>query len=142
MKLDIMKKFVALTVILSLISFSCQREDEILGIWTRKGDDLAGMKVQVIKKGNILNGVIVFSTNYAKSSGFFENDIKWKGIKNIEGNNFEFEDLAKTVDNYGNIIEVYYDQARLIVENDTIYIRGYTKGREKIGTEQIWIKEK
>lgn len=137
-----MKKFVILILSLSLIVLSCQREDEIIGTWVRTGDELSGMKVQVIKQGNILNGVIVYSTNYTKSKGFIENDIKWKGIKNIEGKNFEFEDLAKTVDNYSIIIDVDYSLARLIIENNIIYIRMYTKGTEQIGTEQIWIKEK
>ena len=140
--MDIMKNFLALILSLSLILLSCQRKDEVIGVWVRQGDLLSGMKVQVIKKGNIINGVIVYTTDYTKSSGFIENDIKWKGIKNVEGNDFEFYDLAKSVNNNGDIIEVYYDRARLIVENNIIYIRGYTKGRETIGTEQIWIKEK
>lgn len=137
-----MKKIILLILSLSLCFVSCQRDDEIIGVWVRKGDEFSGLKVEVIKKGNILNGVIIYSTNATKKSGFIINDVKWKGIKNIEESNYEFEDLMKGVDYYGNIRNIEYSLARLEVENNIIRIRQYTKGIEIIGTEQIWVKEK
>lgn len=125
-----------------LILISCQKNDKINGIWTRQGDRLMGMKIEIIKKGDVSNGIIIYIPDSIKMSGFEVNDIKWKGIKHIEDNYYEFEDLGKETDYFGKITKVRYDLTRLIVSNDTIRIRGYTKGEEIVGTEQIWVKSK
>jgi hypothetical protein len=137
-----MKKIIVLFLGLSLIFLSCHRDDIIIGIWERKEDAFSGMKVEVKKIGDVVNGAIIYSPSYATTSGFMVNDIKWKGIKKIEGKYYEFEDLEKAVDREGNIRTINYDLARLVIENDIIKIIMYTKGAEIIGTEQIWVKTK
>ena len=135
-------KYNFLLLCLSILLLSCQRDDRIKGIWVRQGDLFAGIKVEVKKTGEIVNGTIVSCPDSLLSYGITLNDVKWKGIKKLEGNNYEFEDLGKSVDYNGNIISTRYSLARLLIENDTIKIRLYVKGDEQIGTEQIWIRAK
>ena len=137
-----MKKNIILFLSLTIIFLSCQRNDKIIGVWEREGDAFAGMKVEVIRSGNNLNGIIIYSPEYSKTRGFVENDIKWKDIKNIEVDSYEFKSLQKTTDNYGNIINVDYVLTRLEIKNNIIKTRLYSKGSENIGTEQIWIRVK
>jgi len=137
-----MKTRVLLFLSLNAIFICCQRESKIVGIWERKGDSFSGMKIEVKKTGEIVNGIIIYSPDTAQRGGFFKNDIKWKIIKKIDGNNYEFEDLMKFTDNFGKIMSFRYDLARLIISKDTIKIIMYTKGEEIMGTEQIWIKTK
>lgn len=137
-----MKKIIISVISLTLIYISCQQDHKIVGTWVRQDDAFAGMKVKVNKIGNVTNGKIIYLPNSMKMTGFEINDIKWKGIKNIEGNYFEFEDLVKGVDKYGNVGRVDYALTRLLISNNVIKIRVYAKGEEIIGTEQIWVREK
>jgi len=123
--------------ILSIFLFaSCQKEDKLIGTWERYGDDLAGMKVKVVKEGETMKGVIVFMPYKHR---FVEGDIKWKNIKKITKNKYEFEDLYKIADNWENIVEINYHWTSIeLVSEDEIYTRRFAKGSESVGTEQKW----
>ena len=137
-----MRKIIILVFSLSIILSSCQINEKVIGVWVRTGDSFAGMKVEVKKIGDVTNGTIIYCPNSMKRSGFINGDIKWKGILQIEGNNYEYTDLMKKVNQYGTILDVSYDIARMVITKDMIKIRMYTKGTESMGTEQIWLREK
>ena len=125
---------------LSLLLFSsCQNNDRIIGSWERYGDDWAGMKVKVVKEGEHLKGMVIFVTEANKLGGFAEGDVKWKSMKRMDRNKYEYEDLLKSVDRLGTIIETRYDLMNLeLVSENEVSSRAFAQGDEWIGTEQKW----
>ena len=122
-----------------ILLFSCKKSDQINGIWERQNDFFKGMRVEIKSLNDYPNGLIIFSPDSAILGGFVTADVKWKDIRKLNDKNYEFEDLTKSVDDLGKIHETEYSLSRLVFLNDSIItIRGYTKGKEWIGTEQTW----
>lgn len=129
-----------LLILFSILYFSsCQKNDKLIGTWERYGDALAGMKIQVVKEGESFKAAIIYATDSNKLVGFVEGDIKWKNIKNTDENKYEFEDLAKEEVMFTDKFEPSYSLSYLeIISDDEIHTRGFSKGRELVGTEQKW----
>ncbi|MDP1623783.1 MAG: hypothetical protein Q8M08_15765 [Bacteroidales bacterium] len=118
---------------------SCKKEDKLVGNWERYGDRFEGMKIHVVKEGESFKASIVFVTDSIKLGGFVVGDIKWKNIKKITDNKYEFEDLAKKQSIYTDKFEPSYVLANLeMITDDEIHTRNFSKGLEAIGTEQTW----
>lgn len=136
-------KNVILLVFLFVVLTSCRKEETLRGVWTRIDDPFTGMKIEVVNVGDILHGKIIEVNGTSRIYGFAEGDIKWKEIRHIGDNKYEYYDLMKSVDMLGNIKRTSYDPALLTKVNDTlIEIRMYAKGLELLGTEQRWVKVK
>jgi hypothetical protein len=133
-----------LVLVSIFILSSCQNNDKLIGTWERYGDELAGMKVKVEKEGDRIIGTIIYSTDKCKQGGFLEGDVKWKSIKEITYNKYEFEDLRKHAkhDRYGNFQKVSSSSYNLknleFVSENEIYMISFVSGEVKIGDKQSW----
>ena len=61
-----MKRINILILSLILVIISCQRKENLIGVWVRTGDAFAGLKVEVKKIGNVTNGVIIYCPSSIK----------------------------------------------------------------------------
>ena len=113
----------------------------MIGKWERFGDPLAGMTIEITNIGGSFKAEIITSPDNVLERGFFAGDIKWRDIKKIDDNKYEYVDLKKTAIPYSDPIRFQSDNglARLEFESDTIIkTRIFAKGNENYGAETIW----
>jgi len=129
-------------ILFNLLLFtSCNNQDKLVGKWERYGDPLAGMTIEITNIGGSFKAEIIASPDSVQQRGFFVGDIKWRDIKKIEENKYEYVDLKKTAIPYSEPIRFQSENglARLEFENDTIIkTRIFAKGNEAYGAETIW----
>ncbi len=125
-----------LTLILITVTFGCQNRNPLEGEWERYGDDFAGMRILIENHDGSFKAEIIQIND--RIEGFEVGDIKWKNIKQINENQYEFEDLGKDVIAKG-VYKGSYDPCRLeLISNMEIRTRLFSKGTEIIGTETKW----
>ena len=132
---------ITITLICILICSSCNHQDKLIGKWERFGDPLAGMTIEITNIGGSFKAEIITSPDNVLERGFFAGDIKWRDIKKIDDNKYEYVDLKKTAIPYSDPIRFQSDNglARLEFESDTIIkTRIFAKGNENYGAETIW----
>lgn len=129
-------------VLLNILFFSsCNHQDKLIGKWERYGDPLAGMTIEVTNVGGSFKAEIVAAPDSIQLSGFYVGDIKWRDIKKIEENKYEYVDLKKTGIPYTDPPRFKSDNglARLELVGDTIVkTRIFAKGNEDFGAETTW----
>ena len=125
-----------------LILSSCVNEsDKIIGKWERTDDEFSGMVIEVKRHGNELRGEIIQNCTHPYCNRWIIGDVKWKNIKYIEENEFEFESLSKIASDNGIITETSYNLYKLELFGDSILkTQAYSKGSEFIGTKQSFRK--
>ena len=138
-----MRQIASLALVLfNLFLFtSCNKQDKLVGKWERYGDPLAGMTIEITNIGGSFKAEVIASPDSVQQRGFFVGDIKWRNIKRIEENKYEYVDLKKTPIPYSEPIRFQSDNglARLEFKNDTIVkTRIFAKGNEDFGAETIW----
>jgi len=131
-------------LVLLLILNSCkQPQDKLIGKWVRYGDMLQGMCIEIQNEGGSFKAEIVSEPDSIMNSGFFVGDIKWRDIKKIAENKYEYVDLKKTPIPYSEPLRFKSENglARLEVIGDTIInTRIFAKGDEVVGAETHWRK--
>lgn len=141
-----MKTVNSISLILTalLIFSSChQPKDKLIGKWVRYGDTLEGMCIQIQNEGGSFKAEIISEPETIMLSGFFVGDIKWRDIKKIAENKYEYVDLKKAPIPYSNPLRFISENglARLEVIGDTIInTRIFAKGDEVVGAETHWRK--
>ncbi|MCR8641873.1 hypothetical protein NV379_04300 [Paenibacillus sp. N1-5-1-14] len=111
-----------------LMIVGCGNSKSIVGLWERNdGSVFNGMQVQVEKlDSGEYRGIII---KLGAQKDFKENDTKWKDIKKIKENGFDFVDLG---------VGAKYDMHMMLSENgESLKMRNLT-GSEEIGSEQAW----
>lgn len=139
-------KIINFLLILSLISIllSCNQKDNLVGKWLRYGDEFSGIEIEIKdENGSFKAEITNIKLDIIEPIPFVIGDIKWKGIKKISENKYEYEDLKKNIIPYTDPIryEGNYFPARLeIVSDSLINTRVFVKGDERYGTETHWKK--
>lgn len=123
-----------------LFLFSCGRQDQLIGTWERIGDDLKGMRIEIMKTNATYRGKIIQLALNDSLLPFAIGDVKWQNIRNTSSDKYDYEDLQKYQDEYGSLFENKYRASYIKINNDTIETRAFSKGGEIIGTSQIWVK--
>jgi hypothetical protein len=119
-----------LVCIMPILGGCSSKSDGLVGTWERSdSSQYKGMRVMVEKLDNgEFRGTVV-----AADSGkvFKVDDIKWKGIKNVKENDYEFKDLGT---------DAWYDM-RIILNKDhkTLVLRNMVDTGET-GATQPWTK--
>lgn len=126
-------------IIILIILFSCDRNDEIVGTWVRTGDPFEGMTVEVTSLDNKYIGKIIKVNDIAKEHSYEIHDVKWKNIIKTNNNIYEFQDLRKGR-YYGYATFEFQDAFITLQNSNTIIIRQAVKGNETWGTQQLWYK--
>lgn len=129
-----MKTYIILLI--SVFFISCNHPDPLIGTWERFGEFDPGMRIKIYKTNNSMNAEIV---KRADNDTLFEvGDIKWKNITKVNDNRYEFVNLRKFYQEYGSLFQNRYEDAYLLLVNDTIRMRLFSKGNDHLGTEQPW----
>jgi hypothetical protein len=120
---------------------SCQQKEKLLGKWERYGDPLSGMIIEISNIGGSFKAEIISAPDSVQQKGFFIGDIKWRDIKKIDKNKYEYVDLKKTGIPYSEPIRFKSENglARLeLIDDSIIKTRLFAKGDEDYGTETSW----
>jgi hypothetical protein len=134
-------KSITFILLITLLFLSCNQQDKLIGKWERFGDQFKGMTIQIKNEGGSFKAEIIETTDAIELNGFVKGDIKWKDIKNISENKYEYQDLGKKPILYSDKFEGDYVMARLEFVSDTLLqTRVFSKGDELIGTETQWRK--
>lgn len=125
-----MKRIIFLFLV--LFSFaSCK--DNLVGTWERQGDILQGMRVKINKTETSMYGEI---TQKSTQDGPFSlNETKWKNIKKVGANEYEFEDLNKGYSGHE------YAQAHLKIDGDLLTIDMFVNNGSNTN-HQLWMRIK
>jgi hypothetical protein len=131
-------------ILLSIFIFqSCHQPDRLIGKWERISDRHKGMQILVKNEGVSFKAEIIATTDSNVLSGFVVGDIKWKDIKKISENKYEFQDLGKISIIFSDKFGSEYVMARLEIITDTLLqTRLFAKANEVTGTESKWKKIK
>ncbi len=132
-----------LSILLATLFFTAcnnQKEaDKIIGKWERFDDHAAGSILVVKKTGTNYEASLEHISGVLSDYGFEIGDIKWRNITHIENNQYTGEDLLKSVDRTGEIVQTRYDAVGLsLVASDILQLKGLEEGEESIGTNQRW----
>jgi hypothetical protein len=129
-----MKTYIIL--LLTLFFINCNNPDPLIGTWERFGEFDPGMRIKIYKTNNSMIAEIVKRAD--KDTLFAVGDIKWKNIIKVNDNKYEFFNLRKYYEQYGSLFQNRYEEAYLILVNDTIKMRLFSRGNDILGTEQPW----
>ncbi len=123
------------------LSSCANSSDKIIGKWERIDDDWSGLVIEVKRHGNKLRGEIIQNCTHPLCNRWIIGDVKWKNIKHIKDNEFEFESLAKSAYDDGTITETNYRLYKVELFGDSVLnTQVYAKGNEFIGTKQTYRK--
>jgi len=134
---------ISLLSVLLILNSCTNKSDKIIGKWERIDDELSGMTIEVKKYGDELRGEIIQNCKHPACNRWIIGDVKWKNIKHLEDNYFEFESLSKGAYDDGSVILTSYSLHKVELFGDSVLkTQKYAKGREVIGTKQTYRKVK
>ena len=100
-----------LFLLISFLFLSCNHQDKLIGKWERIGDRFSGMQIIVKNENGSFKAEMIKTTD--SIIGFVIGDIKWKNIKKITNDKYEFEDLGKKPTEYIDKFNLYYTPCQL-----------------------------